>query len=101
MVAVETKTLFQRDTKMNKLSTTSTMNYLLTIYELQTTGDCDGLWIGNLNDNAKETLVDLGLIEMTRIDNYDQFGNVESTDQYWVLSDWGYAIVEKLEKSKR
>ena len=79
-----------------KVSNETILAYVSRIHTLQTTGDCDGLWIGNLNGKAKEALVDLGLITMTRIANFDQFGNVESTDRYWILTNWGLAIASKL-----
>ena len=69
-------------------------SWVVAIYALMTEGDCDGLWIGNIDDAIAYRMEKMGLIEIDTVLDFNDHGDVIGSEPHYILSDWGVEIAK-------
>ena len=70
--------------------------WLVAIYELQTTGDCEGVWLGNIDDAVAIRMEKMDLIEIDTVIEWGHNSEIVGSEPHYVLTSVGTEIAKAL-----
>ncbi len=95
---IATSLFWEHYSIFNPLSDCEIKKWVLAIHRMSVTDD--GLWVGNISDEVALRLERLNLVELDRVPQWGENGEIESTDSFYILTDWGHTCAKLFSSEK-
>ena len=80
----------------SKITDADIKAWLVAIHAMQTTGDCEGVWLGNIDDAIAIRMERMDLIEIETVIEWGHNSEIIGSEPHYVLTPVGTEIAKAL-----